>query len=41
MFCYNQHLTRWVDQARRAGLDGDELVLLDTNGAELGRLHRD
>jgi len=40
MACSNQHLARWVSQARRAGLDGEELVLLDANAVELGRLHR-
>jgi hypothetical protein len=41
MACSNLHLTGWVSQARRAGFDGDVLVLLDANGVELGRLHRD
>jgi hypothetical protein len=30
----------WIAWTRRAGLDGDTLVLLDADGRELGRLHR-
>lgn len=30
----------WLAGAGRAGFDGEELVLIDTNGAELGRLVR-
>ena len=36
--CDNVPVPDWVSSARLAGFDGDELVLLDVSGAELGRL---
>ena len=38
--CPSPQLGRWVDDAARAGLDGEVLVLLDADGRETGRLHR-
>lgn len=38
--CPGVQLGRWVDEAARAGFDGQVLVLLDAGGAELGRLRR-
>jgi hypothetical protein len=29
-----------LDRARRAALDGPDLVLLDVDGAQVGRYHR-
>jgi META domain len=40
MFCQNIDVGHWLGQARRAGMDGDELVLFDATGTELGRFHR-
>lgn len=40
MWCEGAPVPTWVGQARRAGLDGAELVLFDVDGAELGRLAR-
>ncbi|WP_203754068.1 META domain-containing protein, partial [Actinoplanes cyaneus] len=39
--CDNVPVGSWLSSARRAGLDGATLVLLDQNAAELGRLRRD
>ncbi|MFI1995270.1 hypothetical protein [Actinoplanes sp. NPDC020271] len=39
--CDNVPVDGWLSSARRAGFDGAILVLLDQNGAELGRLRRD
>ncbi|HEX5542133.1 MAG TPA: hypothetical protein VFX60_11335 [Micromonospora sp.] len=38
--CDNVSVGLWL-ATRRAGLDGDVLVLLDAEGKEMGRLHRD
>jgi heat shock protein HslJ len=38
--CDGAPVPTWVMMARGAGMDGDELVLLDIDGAELGRLIR-
>jgi hypothetical protein len=38
--CEGVPMSAWVSDAARAGFDGDELVLLDMSGAELGRLRR-
>lgn len=40
MWCEGAPVPTWVGQAKRAGLDGAELVLFDVDGAELGRLAR-
>jgi META domain len=37
IFCNNVDVASIVAQARAAGLDGEELVLFDADGAELGR----
>ncbi|MFJ8582086.1 META domain-containing protein [Micromonospora sp. NPDC093277] len=39
--CDNLPVGTWLASARRAGLDGDVLVLLDAQGKETGRLRRD
>ncbi len=39
--CDNVPVGDWMDRARRIGLDGTVLVLLDGAGNELGRLHRE
>lgn len=39
--CHFSPVTRWVEEARRAGFDGQTLVLLDGKGHELGRLTRE
>jgi hypothetical protein len=41
MACDNVPISGWLAEARRAGLDGAELVLFDGAGKELGRLRRD
>jgi len=38
--CDNIPVDGWVGGARLAGFDGDELVLLDVSGVELGRLQQ-
>jgi hypothetical protein len=38
--CHNIPVDQWWPQAGRAGFDGRTLVLLDTDGHELGRLDR-
>ena len=38
MACDGALVPGWVSQAQRVGFDGDVLVLLDRDGAELGRL---
>jgi hypothetical protein len=40
MWCVGAMVPYWVQSARLAGFDGAELVLLDADGAELGRLQR-
>lgn len=40
MGCDGAQVPTWVRSARGAGMDGDELVLLDIDGEELGRLIR-
>lgn len=40
MHCNYPHAAFWFSDAERAGFDGDVLVLLDHDGAELGRLVR-
>lgn len=40
MMCKGAPVPQWVGQAKRAGLDGAQLVLFDADGAELGRLAR-
>ncbi|MCD2440901.1 hypothetical protein LQ757_01305 [Agromyces sp. SYSU K20354] len=40
MWCEGAPVSSWVTGARLAGLDGQELVLLDRDGVELGRLQR-
>jgi hypothetical protein len=40
MACDNVAIAGWLSDARRAGLDGAELVLVDGAGKELGRLRR-
>jgi hypothetical protein len=41
MACDNVPIAGWLGDARRAGVDGAELVLLDETGKELGRLTRE
>jgi heat shock protein HslJ len=41
MACDNAPIAGWLGDARRAGLDGAQLVLLDESGKELGRLTRE
>ncbi|MDT0163969.1 META domain-containing protein [Actinotalea sp. AC32] len=38
--CDGAPVPTWVATARRAGMDGESLVLLDADGGELGRLSR-
>lgn len=38
--CEGAPVAFWLSQAKRAGMDGAQLVLLDADGAELGRLAR-
>lgn len=38
--CDNVNVSQWVGAATRAGLDGDQLVLVDAAGHETGRLVR-
>jgi len=38
--CDNIDLGSWVAHARSVGFDGETLVLVNANGAELGRLVR-
>jgi META domain-containing protein len=38
--CDNVPVGGWLSAASRAGIEGDELVLLDAQGTELGRLRR-
>ncbi|MCD2440900.1 META domain-containing protein [Agromyces sp. SYSU K20354] len=38
--CDNIQVPGWIGSAHLAGFDGDELVLLDVTGSELGRLQR-
>lgn len=40
MWCEGAPVPSWVSVAKRAGLDGAQLVLFDVDGAELGRLAR-
>jgi hypothetical protein len=40
MGCEGSPVPHWVASAARAGFDGDQLVLLDPAGAEVGRLDR-
>lgn len=40
MWCDNVEVASWVLDADAAGFDGDTLVLVNANGAELGRLVR-
>lgn len=40
MWCEGAPVPQWVGQAKRAGLDGANLVLFDIDGEELGRLAR-
>jgi hypothetical protein len=39
--CDNVPVAAWMDSARRVGLDGKILVLLDGAGKEVGRLRRE
>lgn len=39
--CDNAPIGEWLSAARRAGLDGETLVLVDAEGKELGRLRPD
>jgi hypothetical protein len=40
IFCDGVSVGYWLSRTHRAGMDGDVLVLLDGDGAELGRLQR-
>ena len=40
MYCDGVSVGYWLFRTHRAGMDGDVLVLLDRDGAELGRLRR-